>query len=504
MPRAIFVSFLLVIATCLGLSAQDFTVLYNFCPQFGCIDGSGPLAPVVQDPEGNFYGTTSFGGVNHWGTVFEMTPEGALTTLYSFCADPEQSCPDGQEPWSGLVLANDGNFYGTTLEGGPSGAGTLFRITRDGVLTTIHTFNGFDGHEPSGDLIQASDGYLYGVTAALYGNIYKVSLQGDVTVLYRFCTTNCKDGAGPYGPLVQATDGNIYGVTGAGGLYHQGTIFKITTQGTLTTLYNFCPQQGCLDGSFPVAGLVQGIDRNFYGVTNTGGAYNYGSVFKVTPQGMLTSLHSFDRAEAVTFYAGLVQGSDGNLYGASYQGGDNCFPMGGCGTIFRITPTGTLTTLHNFDGTDGQFPAAPLVQTRDGNFYGTTVGGGANNSGTVYRLAVFADLSVIKSGMGTVSSVDGKIYCGTLCSYRYDIGAELTLSAVPASGYTFTGWTGCDNVNGSYCSVTMTSAKNVTATFTTANITLTSLTFKPSYVKGGQLSAGTVSLSGPAPQGGVR
>ncbi len=317
----------------------------------------------------------------------------------------------------------------------------------------------------------------------------------------------------PESALIQANDGNFYGTTGGGGVNCAGsggcgTVFKITPQGALTTLYSFCAQIGCEDGSNPYSALVQGSDGNFYGTTYGGGASGHGTVFKLTPLGMLTTLHTFSGPDGSAPAAGLVQGVDGNFYGTTTAGGAPCeLGAGGCGTIFRVTPNGTFTTLYSFSGPDGTLPQAGLAKATDQSLYGTTANGGANcgdiGCGTLFHLIVYAALSVSKSGLGTVSGGEGKIYCGDLCSYTYDLGTQITLSSLPFPGYTFVAWTGCDKVNGSYCSVTMTGAKNVTATFTAANVTLSSLTFKPSYVKGGQLSAGTLTLNAAAPPGGV-
>jgi uncharacterized repeat protein (TIGR03803 family) len=507
---ALVVLFHSVIAISIASPAQIFATVYNFCSQNNCPDGAAPNA-LVQGSDGNFYGTTQGGGTQHQGTVFKITPQGTLTTLHSFCSEPY--CADGQAPFARLVQANDGNFYGTTLEGGEFSIGTVFRITPEGTLTTLHSFQDEDGAAPGSALIQGVDGYLYGTTSSggahNQGTVIRITLDGTVSVLYSFCAlTRCADGRLPQASLVQATDGNFYGTTTGGGAYCWdsggcGTVFQITPQGTLTTLYSFCPQAGCADGDWPDSVLLQASDGNLYGTTNIGGANNFGSVFKITTQGMLSSLHSFTHLDGLNPYAGLAQGSDGNLYGATYQGGAYCFAMGGCGTVFKITPSGTLTTLHSFDNSDGSLIFAGLVRVTDGSFYGTALNGGANNAGTVFHLIAYATLSVSKTGMGTVSGVDGQIYCGTMCSYTFDIGTQVTLSAVPSPGSTFTGWTGCDQTNGSYCSVAMTGAKNVTAAFDTANVTLTSLTFKPTYVKGGQLSAGTLTLSGAAPPGGL-
>jgi uncharacterized repeat protein (TIGR03803 family) len=246
-------------------------------------------------------------------------------------------------PWAGLVQATDGNFYGTTTSGGTNGWGTIFKITPSGTLTTLHTF--------------CARGYP------------------------------CADGGETYAGLVQATDGNLYGVTTLGGANTWGMIFKITPDGTFTTLYNFCSQPVCTDGSQPFAALVEATDGNFYGTTSSGGANGYGTVFKVTPGGTLTTLHSFNVSEGYSV-AALVEATDGNFYGTTANGGTSNNCVGGCGTIFRITPTGTLSILHSFDGSDGELPVGALAQAIDGNFYGTAKFGGAGSDGTVFRISV--------------------------------------------------------------------------------------------------------------------
>jgi uncharacterized repeat protein (TIGR03803 family) len=242
---------------------------------------------LVQGTDGNFYGTTKGGGVYlncsgaGCGTVFKITAEGMLTVLHSFCALGD-SCADGDTPWAGLVQATDGNFYGTTQGGGPYYCGTVFKMTPAGALTTLHSFDCSDGSNPVAGLVQATDGNFYSTTwvggAGGYGTVFKMIPNGTLTTLYSFCTqSGCQDGAYPEAGLVQGTDGDFYGATGAGGAFRIGTIFKVTRSGTLTTLHSFDDS----DGVGPSAGLIQGRDGNFYGTTPQGGAYYSGTVFRI-------------------------------------------------------------------------------------------------------------------------------------------------------------------------------------------------------------------------------
>ena len=491
MRRAALV-LLFLAAAAVASTAQIFTKLADFQWNQG-IDSWG----LIQGEDGNFYGTTLFGGAFNYGTVFKVTPQGAITTVYSFCA--KLSCADGASPAAVLVEAGDGSFYGTTQYGGggnincSQGCGTIFKVTSEGVLTTLYSFDYTGGAYPQAGLMLSSDGNYYGTTsyggrAGGWGTVFQVTPGGMLTTLHSFSQT---DGAVSYAALVQATDGNFYGTTSSGGSNSEGTVFQITPAGVLATIHSFSGA----DGAVPLSVLVQGSDGNLYGTTYSGG-YGYGTVFKVSLSGMFTTLHNFTYSEGTDGRAGLMQASDGKFYGTT-----EAISSAG-GTIFEITYDGTLTVLHNLSYSDGGLPYAAPVQASDGKLYGTTTDGGANQLGTFYSLEVFALLSVESLG-GTVTGTDGHIYCGAICSYSYPLETEVTLSAVPAPGYTFTGWTGCDNMNGSYCSVTISSKKNVIASFTPANVTLTSLTFKPSYVNGGKLSAGTLTLSVAAPPGGV-
>jgi uncharacterized repeat protein (TIGR03803 family) len=389
------------------LRAQTFTTLHSF----DRADGGFPSAGLVQATNGNLYGTTREGGYtangSAEGTIFKITPGGTLTTLYKFCL--ESGCTNGSWPYAGLVQATNGNFYGTTNQGGANGQGTVFKITPGGTLTTLYSLcsqtNCTDGADPEAGLVQAANGDLYGTTERggsinNGGTVFRITPGGTLTTLYSFCSqSGCPDGAGP-GGLAQATDGNLYGTTasgganGGGGGGYAGTVFRITPGGTLTTLYSFCSQSGCADGADP-DGLVQDTNGDFYGTTSSGGANGYGTVFKIAPSGTLTTLYSFCTQsgcpDGANPYAGLVQANDGNLYGTTTFGGANA-GGGYAGTVFRITPGGTLTTLYSFcsqtNCADGAGPFDGLVQDTNGDFYGTTYGGGTHDDGTVFRLSV--------------------------------------------------------------------------------------------------------------------
>jgi uncharacterized repeat protein (TIGR03803 family) len=389
---------------------------------FAGTDGESPYAGLIQSGDGNFYSATyGAGGTFPYGTVFQLTPSGTLTTLNSF------HYTDGEWPRAGVIEGTDGNFYGSTSFGankGPNGfgGGTVFKLTPSGILTTIYPFcsqaNCSDGAEPSAGVIQGSDGNFYGTTYygganhstnAPYGDgtVFQLTPSGTLTTLHSFCSNyidyNCLDGGGPTSALIEANDGNFYGTTGFGGANRSaGTVFKITPSGTLTTLYSFCsvidPSTGsCTDGQWPYAGLIQGSDGNFYGTTVWGGTNGGGNVFELTPSGTLTTVYSFcsisdpskgNCLDGYYPYASVIEGSDGNFYGTTIWGGANgSFD----GTAFKLTPSGTLTTLYSFCGegsfcTDGDQPYAPLIQGSNGNLYGTTLGGGEDGFGAVFEI----------------------------------------------------------------------------------------------------------------------
>lgn len=377
--KNVLVTLCLMAATSLASKAQTFETLLIFDNS----DGATPVdTPLVQGTDGNLYGTTLGGGANESGTVFRLKA-GKVTTLYNFCAQP--NCTDGALPYGGLVLGRDGNFYGTTSQGGTDGDGTVFKITPSGTWTQLHSFNGQDGSGPAAPMILAADGNFYGITMnggdnGNSGTVFKITHGGILTTMHSFC---CGDGSFFNGPLVQGNDRNFYGTSELGGTNGQGNIFKITSNGSVSTLYSFSGS----DGSSPAGGLVQASDGNFYGTTYEGGANggcpnNCGTVFKITPSGSLTTLHSFDSTGGNLPIAGVIQATDGNFYGTTYGGGTE-----GWGTVYRMTPNGTVTTLHSFDGADGGQPYSPVIQATNGNVYGTATNGSGNAAyGTLFRV----------------------------------------------------------------------------------------------------------------------
>jgi len=364
-----------------------------------------PSAPLVQGSDGNFYGTTPYGGTNNGGTVFQVTPAGALTTLVSF------NGTNGSHPVAALVAGRDGNFYGTTENGGTNGNnGTVFQLTPAGVLTTLVSFNGMNGSYAAAALVQGSDGNFYGTTvgggARGIGTVFQMTPAGVLTTLVSF---NDLDGAAPLATLVQGTNGDFYGTSpqaqdaglsvNAGGGY--GTVFEMTSSGVLKTLVKFTGS----NGGNPAAGLVQGSDGNFYGTTaiggniSTNGGYGFGTVFKISTNGTLTTLVSFNLANGYNPTAGLVPGSDGNFYGTTDGGG-----LGGGGTVFKVSPAGVLTTLVAFNGANGNNPQGGLVQGNDGSFYGTTEYGGAHGLGTVFQVTTNGTLTTLVSFGGQTNA----------------------------------------------------------------------------------------------------
>jgi len=377
------------------------TILHSFdgAPD----DGRLPYAGLVQGSDSNFYGTTYQGGSNDYGTIFRVSPSGSYTTLYSFAGPPN----DGGFPWAPLVQSADNNFYGTTYAGGTStncgyGCGTIFRISPGGVYTTLYSFAGYpdDGFRPKAGLVEGSDSNFYGTTewggSSGAGTLFRIDSSGTYTILYSFGSTPPHDGMNPQAGLTLGSDSNFYGTTAFGGAYMEGTMFRITPSGSYSILHSF-GFSNLDDGSQPQGNLVQGSDSNFYGTTRTGGISTNGTIFRISPGGAYTNLYSFAGSPSDGSYpaAPLVQGSDGNLYGTTVLGGRHGHNPGipGEGTVFRISPSGVYTNLCSFGSSsgDGKSPFGGLILGSDGDFYGTTSAGGAHHdNGTLFKFAIGA------------------------------------------------------------------------------------------------------------------
>jgi uncharacterized repeat protein (TIGR03803 family) len=436
---------------------------FNTLVIFDVTNGYAPTGPLVQGADGNLYGTTSAGGSRGplcpagCGTIFKVIPQGNLKTVYEFCA--QANCPDGYEPYAGLVLGNDGTFYGATYNGGntrcnaPYGCGTVFKITPAGKLTTLHDFNSVDGAHPYVALVQAADGNFYGTTVLGgangcngngCGTIFTITPGGTLTNLYSFCgQPNCADGFWPYAGLVQGADGALYGSASGGLGDGYGAVFKITTTGKFTTLHSFVGYP--IEGSNPWGGLIQAADGKFYGTTFYGyrvvecSFYNSGcgTIFEMTPSGALTTVHNFAYTDGAFPSDSLIQATDNNFYGTTTSGGPgHCAGGAGCGTIFEIKPDGALLTLQSFLGADGASPNSALFQATNGTFYGTSQAGGdyraceGTGCGTVFSLDMglgpFVAFVRAAGRVGQTGGILGQGFTGTTSVSFNGISASFT------------------------------------------------------------------------------
>jgi uncharacterized repeat protein (TIGR03803 family) len=364
------------------------------------LNGIHPQAGLTPGPDGNFYGTTRDGGTNNFGTIFRLTAEGVLTSLFAFGGT------NGSAPQAGLTLGQDGNFYGTTTLGGSSFLGTIFRFSTNGTLTTLVSFNGTNGANPQCQLVMDAAGNFYGTAPKQgpggfngSGTVFRVTTDGVLSTLIAFNNTN---GAFADDGLTVGADGNFYGTTANGGSHSAGTVFRITPAGALTTLVSF----NNTNGAFPLGGLVLGPDGNLYGTTGFGGTnlnLAFGTLFRVTTNGALTTLFSFHFTDGSEPAAKMIFGRDGNLYGTTTFGGVESNGTG-LGTVFRLTTNGLFTPLLLFQGTNGSGPQAPLALGLDGNLYGTTANGGTGGGGTIFRIVLTPQLAgIAKAANGNVS-----------------------------------------------------------------------------------------------------
>jgi uncharacterized repeat protein (TIGR03803 family) len=428
------------------------TTVYSFCADVACVNGAfvypDGAAALVQATDGGLYGTTYAGGAYGAGSIYGISPSGTPITLYSFCAN--SGCPDGSNPYFGLTLAPNGDLYGVTNSGGADNAGTIFEIQpSSGTLITLYSFcstgtcEQVSGSLPDAALVLASNGDLYGSTVNGgtngKGTIFKITPSGTLTTLYSF--TGLLDGSGPQAALVQFTDGDLYGTTSGAGVNGHGTIFKITSVGgKLTTLYSFSSPDCCT-----YAALFAASNGNFYGTSKFGGTSGKGAIYELTPGGQLTTLYSFSGADGSWPNSALIQATDGNLYGTTESGGTS-----GAGTIFKMTLPGALTTVYEFGSSYAGMTNsiyAGLFQATDGNLYGTTEIGGAAHDGTIFRLptglgpfietlpAIGRAGDVIKILGYLVGQASSVTFNGSAASFTVISGTEID-TTVPAGATT--------------------------------------------------------------------
>jgi uncharacterized repeat protein (TIGR03803 family) len=462
--RCRFALTLLVLAVAVLTAAahgQTYSVLYNFSPGTKSGDPANPQysGTIAQGHDGNLYSTTPAGGTlcGFCGVVFKITPSGTLTHVFDF----NDTNGAGYTPFSGLTLGTDGSFYGATDVGGTFNLGTVFKITAGGTLTKLYDFGTCkypckEGTHPKAPPVEGRDGDFYGTTTATIdgtdnGVVYKATPTGKFTTIYAFDGIS---GGNPNDPLTLGTDGNFYGTTAKGGKSLQncwgssptcGTVFKITPAGKVTFLYKFDQTHG----AGPLGPLVQGSDGNFYGTTSAGGnAGGDGVVFKLTPLGKLLWTYSLNGSvDGKQPSAGLVQVTDGKgstvaFYGATRAGGSKGF-----GTLYKITPAGAFSAVHDFDNNAGAMPEVTLFQHTSGILYGDTNVGGSDGAGTFYSLhdalkpfvrllpasgKVGAPIEILGQGFKGTTGVS---FNGTAASFKVLSGTYLT-ATVPSGAST--------------------------------------------------------------------
>jgi uncharacterized repeat protein (TIGR03803 family) len=327
------------------------TVLYNFCSVSGCTDGASPRGSLVLDLAGNLYGTTYQGGNTSCsppggcGTVFKVDANGKETVLHSFSG----GTTDGIWPVAGLVSDAAGNFYGTTFQGGGTGCdfgygcGTVFKLDTTGKETVLYSFTGAGGLYPYGGVVRDQAGNLYGTTYSggnycdddqYCGVVYKLSRSGKETVLH-FFSPGSTDGCFPLGTPTIDKSGNLYGTTLKCGPEGGGIVWKVGKNGKETVLHGF---RGS-DGGEPYAGVIMDEKGDLYGDSSVGGASGNGTVYELNKKGVLTVLHGFDGSDGTSPTGVLIRDAKGNLYGTAYAGGNSgCVGNAGCGTTWKLTP----------------------------------------------------------------------------------------------------------------------------------------------------------------------
>lgn len=374
-------------------SAGAVTTLVDFTYNGASNKGSRPRAALLVGGDGNLYGTTQYGGVGFYGTVFRMTPAGALTTLTQFTGS---GATPGRYPFAALVLAADGNYYGSTAGGTVPALGTIFRVSAGGIVSNVFEFTGDNGPYPGSaatGLLALADGRILGLAAGFtrsFGGVFELASNGSYSKVLELAHTDGPlKGSYPQARLLADGEGNLYGTTSEGGLGY-GTVFRLSEAGNLTTLASFSKVPGGSMGQYPRGGLVVGADGQYYGSTAEGGSSNFGTVYRLTSGGLLETIVRFTSNGASNKGASpsgeLVLLPSGDFYGSTSSGGS-----GNYGTLFQMSPAGSLTTLVEFTSNGptnkGAYPPSAPILAADGSYYGTTAGGGSASYGTVFRFS---------------------------------------------------------------------------------------------------------------------
>jgi uncharacterized repeat protein (TIGR03803 family) len=450
--------------------AQTVSTLYSFSSN-NSTQPIQPQANMAQGRDGDFYGISASGDGCCQGWFYKITSTGVLTSLTAMAQSEGTNC-------NGVVLGTDGNFYGTCYSD-PTNNGTLIKVTPAGAITVMHTFTGSttDGCFPLAPPIQGTDGNFYGTTgfcgANGYGTAYKLTLAGAYSLLYSFQGPP-NDTAEPLG-LIQGTDGNFWGM-GNGWIISDGGVFKISSAGKETLVYAFKGGPG--DGQNPYTSLIQGIDGNFYGNTEYGGTNQLGTIYKLTTAGVETLLYNFpNQTDGAYPRLPLTQGPDGLLYGMA----TDC-AAGGCAQagLFDITTKGAYKSLYLYPlgGSNSIQPFAPLLLSTNGTLYSTTSQGGTAENGSFYSVSTkyspFISLVNVRSGKeGAQVGILGQGFTaqsvvkfgGTTAAKKTLSGTTFIQATVPAGALTGT--------------VTVTTGATVLTTPSTYKIMPTILSFTP-------------------------
>jgi uncharacterized repeat protein (TIGR03803 family) len=371
---------------------------------FAGANGSDATSSPMVDASGNLFGTTYNGGANGYGVVYEFDTASNLTALYSFNAS------SGSQPMGGLVQDANGTLYGTTYTGGSADNGTAFSLATNGAFKVLVTFNSGNGAYPGGTLLLETNGELFGTTEGGGGNgsgggtVFEMSTNGQVfSTLAAF---NPTQGAEPVDGLIRDASGNFYGTTYSGGAYNYGAVFKMDTNDVITTLASFDQTNGawpncnlCLDG----AGYL-------WGTTVGGGTGSFGTIFKIPTNGIpantfLVPFATFNGANGSIPMAGLTPGPNGAYYGTTEAGGKYNY-----GVVFQVSAGGIITNVLSFAGGNGAYPLAALIPGTNGDFYGTTGGAGFDHTqfasnGTIFRVTTNGVLTTLFAFNGTNGSV---------------------------------------------------------------------------------------------------